>query len=415
MRTETSAGIAARATRRLEKARRVIIGIFVCTAFGIGVPALTALLSAYRDGDIGIPLMILAGAGLTAFLVFYVQIVRDVLAGEWSIPVLVASGTLAFALSIMAVTDPVWIMIGPFWASAVALGLASHRQVVALCAGVSALGALLSLFAAERSPHWYMWPVMFVILGVLCAFTVGANLVQKWFWDLIKEAYAAREAHARLAVTEERLRFARDLHDLLGHNLSLIAVKSELAIRMADGDVGRAKVEMADVRQAAREGLREVRAAARGYRVVELDGELAGVRAVLEAAGVRCVLTEPPAGLPPEVRGVLAWVVREGATNVLKHSDARRCEISFSAYEGSVVLEMVNDGARTAGTEPGTGLTGLRERVAVLDGGLTAGPAGAGRFLLRVAIPFREPEPGTVPTAPAADAARASRNPERAA
>jgi two-component system sensor histidine kinase DesK len=237
---------------------------------------------------------------------------------------------------------------------------------------------------------------------------VGANLLQKWLWDLIQEAYVAREAQTRLAVIEERLRIARDLHDLLGHNLSLIAVKSELAIRMADDEADRSKTEMRDVRHAAREALREVRAAVRGYHVVELGAELAGVRAVLEAAGVRCTVAEPPTGLPAEVRGVLAWVVREGATNVLKHSDARRCEISFAAFEGSsVVLEMVNDGAHPAGVEIGTGLTGLSERAAALGGDITAEHAGQSRFLLRAAIPLPERAPPAERPPPPAETAGA--------
>ncbi|MBC6457099.1 sensor histidine kinase [Actinomadura sp. HBU206391] len=414
MSAETSAGIAARATRRLEKARRVVFGTFLCSAFAIAVFPLMALLGSYGKSEIGVPLTAGAGAAVVAFIGFYIRMINTVLTGSLRTADVVVSGVLAALLSGMMITDPLWIMLGPAWASIVALGLSSGRQIIALCAGVAAVGALVSLPAAERTPHWYMWPVMFALLATVCGLAVGANLLQKWLWDLIQEAYAAREAQTRLAVIEERLRFARDLHDLLGHNLSLIAVKSELAIRMADGDTGRAKAEMIDVRQAAREALREVRAAVRGYRVVELDAELAGVRAVLEAAGVRCTVAEPPGDLPPAVRGVLAWVVREGATNVLKHSDARRCEISFAPVEGSVVLEMVNDGAHPAGADIGTGLTGLNERTAVLGGSITAEHAGQSRFLLRAAIPLpeRAPQAGDLP--PSTDDAEVVDNAERA-
>ncbi|GAA2109076.1 sensor histidine kinase [Actinomadura alba] len=393
MSAQTSAGIAAHATRRLEKARRVVLSTFVSAVFVIAMVLGMALASAYGEGGAGVPLSLLATAGLVAFLVFYVRMSGTVLTGRMRLGDVVASGVLAAALSVLVVTDTRWIIIGPAWVSIVALGISSRRKVIALCAGVAAVGALLSLPASEVPPHWYMWPVMFGLLLAVCAAMVGANYLQKWLWDLIQEAYAAREAQTRLAVTEERLRFARDLHDLLGHNLSLIAVKSELAIRMADGDAARAKTEMSDVRNAAREALREMRAAVRGYRVVELDAELAGVRGVLEAAGVRCTVAEPPADLPPDVRGVLAWVVREGATNILKHSDARRCEISFTAFADSVVLEMVNDGAHPAGGEAGSGLTGLSERVTKLGGTITAEHAAQSRFLVRVAMPLPEPLP----------------------
>ncbi|OLT32618.1 hypothetical protein BJF79_35940 [Actinomadura sp. CNU-125] len=132
-----------------------------------------------------------------------------------------------------------------------------------------------------------------------------------------------------------------------------------------------------------------MRAAVRGYRAVELDAEIAGVRAVLEAAGVRCEADDPPPGLPSEVGAVLAWVIREGATNVIKHSEARRCSIVLTVYGRSVVLEMRNDGVRARGTEPaGSGLTGLEERAAVLGGEITAGRHGRDGFLLRAVVPL---------------------------
>jgi two-component system sensor histidine kinase DesK len=392
--TGTSADIAERAARRFEKARRLTEGTFQFVGVGITVGLGMSLSSLYADGEIGWPLVALLLAGLAAFTAMYMRLVRAGMQGRAPAGELVLSAVLAAVLCTMVAEHPLWIMLGPFWASVAALCLPGARRIAAICAGTGAVAATYSVVAAGDEAHWYMWPTMFVLLTLLSGVAVAGNMAQKWLWDVMQEAHAAREAQARLAVTEERLRFARDLHDLLGHNLSLIAVKSELAIRMTEADPARARAEMADVRQAARDALREVRAAVRGYRVVELDAELAGIRAVLEAAGVRCTVPRDLGELPAEIGGVLAWVVREGATNVLKHSDARRCDVTLARGDGSVVLEMVNDGARPAATGAGTGLTGLSERLAAVGGGLTAEHTGHGRFLLRATVPLPEPAAG---------------------
>ncbi|TNY34988.1 sensor histidine kinase [Thermomonospora catenispora] len=386
--TGTSADIAERAARRFETARRITEGTFGAASVGlaVGIGVNTAML--YTDGEIGLPLVVLLVAGLAAFTVLYMRLARAGMQGRAPVRELVVSALLAAALALMVFESPMWIMVGPFWASAAVLCLPGLRNLLLVCVGTSALMATFSVVASWERAHWFMWPVMFLMCMVICGLAVGGNMAQKWLWDVMQEVHAAREAQARLAVTEERLRFARDLHDLLGHNLSLIAVKSELAIRMTEADPARARAEMADVRTAARDALREVRAAVRGYRVVELDSELAGVRAVLEAAGVRCTVPEDPGGLPEEIGGALAWVVREGATNVLKHSEARRCDITLARYDGSVVLEMTNDGARPAADGSGTGLTGLTERLAAVGGTLTAEHTGHGRFLLRAVVPL---------------------------
>ncbi|REE99640.1 sensor histidine kinase [Thermomonospora umbrina] len=391
--TGTSAEVAERAARRFEMARRLTESTFLMASVGITIGLGLSLVDLYAEDDVGPPLVALLAVGLVAFSVLYQRLIRAAMRGRAPAGDLVLSALLAAAMGLMVGKNPLWIMLGPFWVSAATLCLPGLRSFVAICGGTGAILATYMVVAAGDDAHWYMWPAMFALLTTICALVAALNMAQKWLWDLLQEAHAAREAQSRLAVTEERLRFARDLHDLLGHNLSLIAVKSELAIRMTEADPARARAEMADVRQAARDALREVRAAVRGYRVVELDAELASVRAVLEAAGVRCTVPEPPADLPPEVGGVFAWVVREGTTNVLKHSDARRCEITLARYGDSMVLEMTNDGARPATGAPGTGLTGLSERLALHGGGLTAEHTGQGRFLLRASVPL--PAPGS--------------------
>ncbi|MEU5992584.1 sensor histidine kinase [Spirillospora sp. NPDC047418] len=403
MTVATTADIEEQAARRLERYRRVTYRSFLFAAVGFIAPSLAGLQVAHGNGDAGPPVIgaVIAGLGLLTWC--YARLVRTGLEGGASRRDVVFSGAVAGALSLMLLTGPLFGVIPVFWVSALVLSPMSRRQMVLLCAGSGAFCGVLSSIAAIRLypggdlPWYALFPIMFAVNTAICGFVVFINRYQRRMWDLHQETYAARDVLARLAVTEERLRFSRDLHDLLGHSLSLIAVKSELAIRMAGTDPARAGAEMADVQRAAREALREVRAAVSGYRAVELDAELAGVRAVLEAAGVRCEIGDPPGTLPSEVRAVLAWVIREGATNVIKHSEARHCAISITLYGGSVVLEMRNDGVRAGDATDGSGLTGLAERVAVLGGEITAGRHGRGGYLLRAAVPLPGPVDDTVP------------------
>ncbi|MBX6771801.1 MAG: sensor histidine kinase [Chloroflexi bacterium] len=205
----------------------------------------------------------------------------------------------------------------------------------------------------------------------------------------------AREDIARLAVSEERLRFARDLHDLLGHRLSAIALKTELARRLAIADPHRAEREISDVEVMVREALREVREAVAGYRQPRLSDELSGAREVLAAAGISYLLDDPPDQLPPAVESVLAWTVREGITNIVRHSRAQHCAVRFRVGDDAVAVEVLDDGCgSTASGEGsssgagGSGLRGLAERLAAVGGVLEAGPLPARGFSLRATIPL---------------------------
>src|SRR5713226_6196652 len=197
----------------------------------------------------------------------------------------------------------------------------------------------------------------------------------------------ARERIARLAVGEERLRFARDLHDLLGHSLSVIALKSELAGRLIKKTPGLAAHEVEDIEKVARDALREVREAVTGYRQPTLAAELAGAKEALRAAGIEWHVDQDHAPLPPAVEAVLAWTVREGVTNVMRHSQATRCAIRIAAKDGRATVEVVDDG-RGGTLEPGSGLRGLRERVLERGGTLTAEPLPHEGFRLRVTLPL---------------------------
>ena len=213
----------------------------------------------------------------------------------------------------------------------------------------------------------------------------------------VAELRAAREEIARLAVSEERLRFARDLHDLLGHSLSLITLKSELAQRLLPADPERAAAEARDIEGVARRALREVREAVAGYRQPALRAELAGAREILEAAGIGCRVEGEVGVLPGAADAVLAWAVREGVTNVIRHSRAQCCRIGLSQHHEEARVEVSDDGLGSPPTHDevaaGSGLSGLSERVAASGGDIEAGPLPGGGFRLRVSLPLREGDP----------------------
>ena len=210
--------------------------------------------------------------------------------------------------------------------------------------------------------------------------------------ELVRELNQARDELARLAVAEERLRFARDLHDLLGHSLSVIVLKSELAGRLTEAAPNRAAQEVHDIERVAREALREVRDAVSGYRQPRLAEEVEGAREALLAAGISVDVKQTSQALPTPVESVLAWAVREGATNVLRHSQARQVAISLASEDGAACLEIVDDGRGEEATGAGgSGLAGLRERVEARRGSVAFGGRPEGGFRLAVSLPLRPP------------------------
>jgi len=179
----------------------------------------------------------------------------------------------------------------------------------------------------------------------------------------------AHEELEHLAKVAERERIARDLHDVLGHTLSLITLKSELARKLVDRDPERAKQEMHDVENASRAALVDVREAIRGYRTDGIFAELARARAALETAGVVVECDTAPVPLSPAQESVLALALREAVTNVVRHAEARRCNVSLRRNDALCTLEVADDGCGAAGPE-GNGLRGMRERLEALGGSL---------------------------------------------
>jgi two-component system sensor histidine kinase DesK len=198
-----------------------------------------------------------------------------------------------------------------------------------------------------------------------------------------------RERLVHRAVSDERLRFARDLHDLLGHVLCAIVLKSEVVGRTARARPDVAEREAADLVRLARDATREVRSAVSGYRTLSLDTELRNATAVLAAAGVRCQVDGVDArAVPPRLGEPLAWALREGVTNVLRHSRATICSITLRADRGSARLTVRNDGVQTRLDSldrlSSNGLRGLNERLAGHDGTVAVADRGDGTFELVV-------------------------------
>ncbi|WP_346621936.1 sensor histidine kinase [Blastococcus montanus] len=310
---------------------------------------------------------------------------RPVLGAFAAAGVMAAAGVWAFGSGDATPAVP--------WSVALPLGMVltacstvwTTRQLLPHVAGIGLLSGLAGHLGGTPLPGAVAQGAVLTVavLSVVLAFRFSV-----WVLDVVREMARSREAQLQLAVAEERLRFARDLHDVMGRDLSTIAVKSQLAGELVRRDQPGAAEELADIARIAEGSLREVREVVRGYRSADLAGELAGARSVLRAAGVACTVVGEDAGaaLPVQVHTALGWVVREAVTNVLRHSHAAECAISLSVTPEEVRLSVVNDGAGEADPGWGTGLTGLAERLAGLGGRLRA-RAERGRFLLDATLP----------------------------
>ena len=316
-----------------------------------------------------------AAAGLAAFAALYVRLF-------WILPsitserraegsaLLAAIAALAIALSIAFGDD--WLTLLIYLSVAAALALPA-RFALAGIAAVAGIGVAIT-------------GGMDVALQVV---SFGVLLVAvRTLMELVRELEAARAQVAELAAREERLRLSRDMHDLLGHHLSLIALKSQLARKLIGRDAGAAEREVRDIESVARSSLEEARAAVRGLRRASLDAELDAAREALEAAGLQ-VRVERAGPLPAGVETLLGFAAREGATNVIRHSDARRCAIVVRRAGEVAELEVHDDGASAKrGPGQGSGLRGLAERMAEVGGTLAAGPADEGGFRLVARVPI---------------------------
>lgn len=333
-------------------------------------PPSTALTAGYCIG--------LAVFALALVLVLRVAVSPGLSTGARLGPVAgLVAATLALWLPAFAWADPgetPWAWLAGFAAGATAL---AHRTagvgMAAAFGGAAALGAL----AFDRS---VVQNVAFVLATAVAAWLAGVLLV--WLLRLLAEAEAGREAEAGLAIAEERLRVSRELHDVLGHRLGIIALKAELAADLVATDPARSAAENEQIREIAATTLAEARRAVHGETVADLATQIASAELVLGSAGIATTVDVDAARLPPATSRLLAAVVREAVTNILRHSAARTVSIGF---DGTLVI--VNDGADGAGdgTSSGTGLASLAARCASADARLEARTIGGGRFEVRVA------------------------------
>lgn len=275
--------------------------------------------------------------------------VRAVRILRGSLAVMVALGCLAYALvDVLAIdTIPYLGVIG-----CLAFGRRGGWWVAATSA--------LALIAARA--HGFSWDESSgYVTGTLSA---GLSV---WAFSLLTQRQRARvqaaEAEGALAVETERGRFARDLHDIVGHSLSVVTMKAGLARRLLDVDPERARIELVELERLSREALDDVRRAVGGYRDISLPGELARARDVLDAAGIVAEVPTTADDVDPRLRELFAWTVREGVTNVVRHSGARRCHIELVRRSLTIEDDGRGFGTDTAG---GNGLLGLAERAAAV-------------------------------------------------
>jgi two-component system sensor histidine kinase DesK len=320
-------------------------------------------------------------AGFAGIVVCY----GNALVGPWDriswqqrVPWFVAGAVIASALTIA--DRPDWGILFIFLAVVSGARLPEPQSAVAL---VLAAVLAFSTMLIGGSEGWTALSVGLSAGGVGFLFLLISRLARAY-----DELRTAQDELAQAAVNEERLRFARDLHDLLGHSLSVVAIKAQLAKRLIESDPGAARTQVDEIESVTREALGEVRAAVSGYARPTVAGELAGARRALEAAGIETQL-DATVDLPEDVDEVLAWTIREGTTNVLRHSRASTARIVVAGGRGSVAVEVVDDGATPAPADgDGHGLAGLRERAARVGGSVEAGPAPGGGYRLRVEVPL---------------------------
>ncbi|GHH84512.1 two-component sensor histidine kinase [Streptomyces sulfonofaciens] len=335
--------------------------------------------------------------GLLVFNSLYVFVVfrafdkqrREARSTRW---VLLAMTVIAVGLA--AGYGGTWLVFYPL----LALAAGSVLRGRAMGRVMFALTALAAVTAALRDG----WDAVGFAYGTFISGMVTAAIMA--LSETVKELRATREELARTAVERERLRFSRDLHDLLGHTLSVVVVKAEAVRRLAPRDLDAALCQVTDIESVGRQALTEIREAVTGYREGSLTTELDRARSALTAAGIEPVIQQSGPPLTAQQEALLGWVVREAVTNAVRHSAADRCEITVTGSGERVRLAVGDNGrGRPAGPgQPtpggaaagGTGLKGLTERLASAGGTLVAGPAPRGGFLVTAELPV-EPVPAS--------------------
>lgn len=335
-----------------------------------------------------------AATGLAVFCVLYVCTVRSAFSDRWR------NGPVPFRL------------LGALAATTVALAIGFGDNflllfvLVSLCVGSVAtsrrhLGVMLMPLSATAGTiagvqHQGFWSTASLAYGTFLSGLVVSVIIT--LFHAVTQLKATRQELARSAVAEERMRFSRDLHDLLGHTMSVIVVKSEAARRLAPRNLDAALAQVADIEAVGRQALTEIREAVTGYREGSLSTELDRARSALAASDIEVVVQETGPPLPPQTEALLGWVVREGVTNVVRHSGASLARIELRTDGDHAHLTITDNGSGPPPASPtspsphrlGTGLRGLTERLAAAGGSLSSGPAQGGGFRVTATLPVEE-------------------------
>jgi two-component system sensor histidine kinase DesK len=362
------------------------LGLAIVVAVGLLAFVGAPLLSVTQDGPLTPEDVVVYGV-TAAFVVVYLWAIPADLAGR-------AAGRAAPAAVVLALLGVVialayrgadWTVL--FIAAATAAGrISPPRNALAAIVMIGALSALVRL-ASDAAPARALESASEAALVglVVLAFSQSQRTA--------RQLARAQQEMTRLGAADERARIARDLHDLLGQSLSVMALKTELAGRLVERDPLRAAAELRDVEGIVRGSLRDIRDAVAGYRRVRLDTELVEARVALSAARIELDVQRPAGILDEGTDGLLGWVVREGVTNVVRHSGGTRCEIRIERGDQEVRLEITDDGhprdhLGSGGVGPsGSGLSGIRDRVEAVGGRMEAGPSDGGGYRLLVLVP----------------------------
>ncbi|MCI3272897.1 sensor histidine kinase [Streptomyces cylindrosporus] len=366
------------APRTMSEAMRKLIWIVPWLVF-LGSPV-----SDLTTGHHATTAVVLGWVALVTFTTVYLTLVfRNMgraLPDRAVLALVVLLGTLAVVLCLTL--GDAWI--GLFVYVSVTCGATLPLRTAYWAIGANALAMLLVGLRVGGVD----WSLLLIVVLLGFAMTGVKQLVRTTV-----ELRKARATVAQLAANEERLRLARDLHDLLGHSLSLITLKSELAGRMLPDHPDKAAQQVADIEQVSRQALVDVREAVTGYRRPRLSAELAGAQVALTAAQVVAEVPVEPdlTGVPDESEAALAWALREAVTNVVRHSGASRCTVELltrQTLDGRVLeLTVEDNGSGGSGKAPGNGLTGLTERLEKAGGALDAGRLKHGfRLVARVPV-----------------------------
>lgn len=301
--------------------------------------------------------LLIGAAGVAIFLPAYI------IGSQWKGARLVAAAMVVLAVGLAtARTGGAWTVF-PIYAAAMLGQLKPSRHAILAIIWVTLAATAAGLLLAQ--------PILFWLPGtLLILLTGGATVSREAFYDRTVALLATQEEVRRLAGTAERERITRDLHDVVGRTLTLIALKADLAGRLVARDAAAAEAEMRAVAEAARSGLAEVRAALQGQAGGSLAQEAKASALALEAAGIEAGLRGEPAAVPPDAGAVLAMTLREAVTNVIRHAAATRCAIEIAATTSGAQLS-VSDNGRGGSFREGNGLTGMRQRLAAAGGTLS--------------------------------------------